>query len=400
MKQTLVEKKRTTAVTAQCGVLVAGGGIAGIAAALAAARHGADVLLVERECLLGGLATLGLVTIYLPLCDGMGNQVSFGIAEELLRLAIRHGAEAKNPAAWLKNGSLEERKKQRFEVQYNPHLFALEAERLLLGAGVNILYNTVVCATAVRRKKITHVIVENKGGRSAIETGAVVDATGDADICHLSGEQTVCFGRGNTLASWYYHFADGQIHLNLLGGAEEIAGKKTDADGARRFSGLDGFENSEMLCLSHGQTLRHILKRRETSPGYVPSVLPSIPQLRMTRRLAGARTMDESERGKSHPDGIGAVGNWRQPGPVYEIPFSTLHGNTIQNLAAAGRCISVTDPLWDITRAIPACAVTGQAAGTAAAMTNHFAKLDVQILRAALMRDGARFLQQGVTRHE
>ena len=69
-------------------VIVAGGGIAGIAAALAAAREGADVLLIEREFLLGGLATLGLVTIYLPLCDGRGHQVSFGIAEELFRLSI------------------------------------------------------------------------------------------------------------------------------------------------------------------------------------------------------------------------------------------------------------------------------------------------------------------------
>ena len=79
----ITEQERRLRVAHDCDVLVAGGGVAGIAAALAAARNGARVTLVEKQCLLGGLGTLGLVTIYLPLCDGMGRQVSFGIAEEL-----------------------------------------------------------------------------------------------------------------------------------------------------------------------------------------------------------------------------------------------------------------------------------------------------------------------------
>ena len=87
----VINETLATEIKGKCEVLVAGGGIAGIAAALAAARTGADVLLLEREYILGGLGTAGIVTIYLPLCDGMGNQVSFGIAEELLRLSIQHG---------------------------------------------------------------------------------------------------------------------------------------------------------------------------------------------------------------------------------------------------------------------------------------------------------------------
>ena len=83
-----IMENRRTAITAECDVLVAGGGIAGISAALAAARAGAKVTLLERGFMLGGLATAGLVTIYLPLDDGMGHQASFGIAEELLRLAL------------------------------------------------------------------------------------------------------------------------------------------------------------------------------------------------------------------------------------------------------------------------------------------------------------------------
>lgn len=82
-------------------IAVCGGGIAGIAAALAAARHGKKVVLLERQYMLGGLATAGLITIYLPLCDGCGKQVSFGIAEELLKMSIKHGAEARYPKNWL-----------------------------------------------------------------------------------------------------------------------------------------------------------------------------------------------------------------------------------------------------------------------------------------------------------
>ena len=381
----IIEKERKTQIAKQCGVLVAGGGIAGIAAALAAARNGADVLLVERECLLGGLATLGLITIYLPLCDGNGNQVSFGIAEELLRLSVKHGAEALYPSAWLGGGSIEERKKQRFQVQYNPHLFALEAERLLLKEGVKILYNTLICDTVVKDGKITHVIIENKGGRSAVEVKSVADATGDADICYLSGEKTVTFKQKNVLSAWYYHEAGGQVKLAPLSDNYITEDPKTERT-KRRFSGLDGFENSEMLCLSHERILKDILKKRETDPSCLPVTLPVIPQVRMTRRIEGVYTMDDKEIGVSFADCIGAIGDWRKCGPVYELPFSILYGKKIKNLITAGRCVSVTDSMWDITRVIPACAVTGQAAGTAAAMTDDFAGLDAQKLRSVLRK--------------
>ena len=84
--------------TDSCDVLVVGAGIAGVSAALAAARGGADVILAEREYAPGGMATLGLIAIYLPLCDGMGRQVSYGISEELLRLSIQYGADGPVPA--------------------------------------------------------------------------------------------------------------------------------------------------------------------------------------------------------------------------------------------------------------------------------------------------------------
>ena len=94
----LIEKLETS-VENGAEVIVVGGGIAGVAAAVAAARSGADVLLLEKGSLLGGLATNGLISWYEPLCDGHGEQLMTGLAEELLRLSIRYGDDTL-PRIW------------------------------------------------------------------------------------------------------------------------------------------------------------------------------------------------------------------------------------------------------------------------------------------------------------
>ena len=86
-------------------VIICGGGVAGIAAALAAARQGARTLLLEKEYALGGLATLGLIVIYLPLDDGEGVQMSGGIAEELLKLSLQDGPGS-IPGPWAAPASI------------------------------------------------------------------------------------------------------------------------------------------------------------------------------------------------------------------------------------------------------------------------------------------------------
>ena len=85
-------------------IAVVGGGIAGVAAALQAARCGMKTVLIEKTVLPGGLATTGLVRVYLPLCDGNGHQVSFGITEELLRASYKYGP-GDIPENW-KNGKM------------------------------------------------------------------------------------------------------------------------------------------------------------------------------------------------------------------------------------------------------------------------------------------------------
>ncbi len=363
-----------TPVSLSCEIAVCGGGIAGIAAALAAARRGRNVLLLEREYELGGLATLGLVTYYLPICDGRGKQVVYGIGEELLRLAIKHGCECARPTPWLDGGSDEEKASVRFKAGYNGPLFMLEAEKLLLNAGVRILYGTQICAAETEGDRITALMIENVSGRSAVEvTRAVIDATGDATIAQAAGAETALYSHGNTLAAWYYFINKSERKCLMLGAAEITdeqlaAGKKQPKLlSERRFGGVDGIEVSEMVQMSHAQMLKDWSRKHDADPSYLPDVLPTIPQLRMTRRIVGMAEPDLYDNAR-YTDSIGLISNWRTRGPIYELPLGCIVARGCTNLLAAGRNISVTERMWDITRVIPPCAVTGEAAGCIAAV--------------------------------
>lgn len=391
----IIHEQLHTPLTARCDVLVCGGGFAGISAALAAARQGKQVILLEKQFLLGGLGTAGLVTIYLPLCDGSGRQVCFGIAEELLRLSVSLGPEAGYPENWLNSQDPSRRsiRDPRFQVQYNPMLFAILAEQLLQKEGVSILYGTYAVGVQKNGRRIEAVIIENKSGRQAIAAGSVVDATGDCDIAHFSQAPTATFSQGNVLAAWYYSLGKAGYKLNTLGFCDIPENQKKDTDPValltpQRFAGLDGAELSEMVRRSHASTLEDLLRQRQTDGTCVPTAIATIPQVRMTRRIVGEYTLDDTQLHTFFPDSIGMVPDWRTRGPVYEVPFSTLYSRQVANLITAGRCTSVTDSMWDIMRVIPCCAVTGEAAGVAAALTDDFASLDVPRLQSALKACG------------
>lgn len=375
--------------TREYDVAVAGGGIAGIAAALAAARNGAKTCIVEKEVMLGGLATAGLIVIYLPLCDGMGNQVIYGIGEELLKLSLKYDTQTEIPECWKPSASpdLEARKKQRYSVTYNPYLFAIATEELLLAEGVDLIYDSVVTGLEMKSGAIASLNIYNKSGNITICAKSFVDATGDADLCRLSGEGTAIYQQ-NKLASWNYYF-DGKA-VKLHGLAEPLY--EPESYYKRFYDGTNYEDITQSLIDSRQMLMEDLKKKRETNPQCTPVTLPSIPLMRMTRRLVGMYELGESEERQWFDDAIGMTGDWRKSGPVFYLPYRCLHGKTVKNLIAAGRCISVTTPMWDITRVIPTCAVTGQAAGTAAAMQAQdrtgFAGLNVGRLQETLAAQG------------
>jgi hypothetical protein len=374
-------------------VAVVGGGLGGISAALAAARGGKKVILFERQFILGGLATAGLVTVYLPLCDGYGTQVSFGIAEELFKLSIKHGASGRYPENWLDGVGGKTDKDPRYMVDFNPQMFAILTEQLLLSEGVKIMYGSYVVDAEAENSIVKCIHVENKSGRCAYYVDSVIDASGDFDIGHFIEAKSEKFKSGNLLAAWYYTSGDNGYRCKQFGFAEipdEEKKTETKTLGSTRYTGLDAAEVTDMVCASHMEIYKDYLKRRESGENIELATLATIPQLRMTRRIVGDYTLSYDEQKISFSDSIGMISDWRKRGPVWEVPFRTLYSSDVKNLITAGRITSVTERMWDVMRVIPCCAVTGEAAGTAAALTNDFTTLDVKILQRKLSENGVR----------
>jgi len=385
--KSMVEKEKKIPVSGAYDVVVVGGGIAGVAAAAAASRNGAKTCLIEKEYGLGGLATLGNVIIYLPLCDGMGNQVIKGLGEELLKLSIKDGYD-EIPDCWKKrNGDKKERSEKRYRVDFNPMSYMLELEEFICKNGVKLYYDTRLCSVIKDQGLIKGLIVENKGGRSVIACGAVVDASGDADVCFHAGEKTVSLNT-NVRAGWFYYFDGKKVQLKPFTKWYNADGSFRSESG-RAFSGTDADDVTDFVLETRKMLKKELISLKKENPKIDPLFMTSIPAMRMTRRLRGKIELEESHDKHYFDDCVGMTGDWRKNGPVFYIPLRALAAVKTGNLITAGRCISAKGEGWDTMRVIPTCAVTGEAAGAASAMLcsarkKSFAELDIPRLQDLL----------------
>ncbi len=367
-------------------VVVCGGGVAGVAAALAAARKGARTCLLEKEYALGGLATLGLIVIYLPLCDGAGTLMSGGIAEELLKCSLRYGP-GDIPDVWTKeNASVEERATKRYRVQYNAASFMIAAEELLLSEGVNIFYDSRITDVMCKDNRISSVLLETKFGKRLVNGRSFIDATGDADLCWLAGEETVNDST-NRRTGWYFSYDGNDLKLNTL---SDPLYKAIPAD-SRLYSGISIEDISQHCIDGRKMILNHLQKMKEEgNPSIYPLIIPTFPGFRMTRRLAGSFEFSEDKHERCwFSDAIGMIGNWKRSGPRYSIPYRAIKASKNTNLFAVGRCCCADKSGWDLTRVIPTCAVTGEAAGVAAAiLSENEEQPKIQELQETLVKNG------------
>ncbi|MEI6148083.1 MAG: FAD-dependent oxidoreductase [bacterium] len=395
------EPSRSLPVSDACDVLVAGGGIAGVAAAVAAARQGARVCLLEKTCAVGGLATLGNVIVWMPLCDGRGRQVSGGLAEVMLKLSVadlRHDNRAARftgiPACWQFGGDVPARGKRRYETEFNPASYLLALEKLVVNAGITLLYDTRLCAVRRDGDRISHVIVENKSGRSAVACRTVVDATGDADVCFLAGEPTESLD-SNVLCGWFYSLQENGLNLHGLSNRYSPLATRENADGPF-FRGDEAGQVTAQILGTRDLIRKRLEALRVGKPDADIQLVapPTLPCFRMTRRLVGSFSLEARHVHQWFDDAVGLIGDWREAGPVYALPFSALHGVHNANLLVAGRCISADTTVWDVTRSLPGCAVTGEACGSAAALALRQTEGDVRTLSIEALQSQLR--SQGV----
>jgi len=385
-------------------VLVAGGGIAGVAAAVAAARRGARTAVVEKTILTGGLATTGLVLIYLPLSDARGRQVTFGLAEELLHRSLRYGP-GDVPADWSNPET-----PSRYRVDFSPAAFVLALDEVLAEAGVDLWLDTLICESIVEGNRVTGVEIENKSGRGALTARCVVDASGDADVAHRAGAP--CAEQDNFLSMWALGASleaagkavvagDGTdlLHRVILGGDNAGRGHPGKSP---RYSGVRGREVTEFALESRRLLREYYIEAQaaaasaEGSPEgrkqVFPLTLPAMAQFRRTRRIEGQQDLVNGMMATHFDDCVGLVADWRGGKDVWEVPYGALLPRRVTGLVTAGRCIAAAGEAWEVMRVIQAAALTGEVAGLAAAESVRLDTtpdlLDVSALQQQLAERG------------
>jgi hypothetical protein len=383
-----------TPVTGSYDVVVLGCGIAGIAAAVAARRNGASVLVVEKTVFPGGLATTGLITYYEPICDGRGNRVIGGLAEEFLHLTYRYGATDLDPK-WKEPGSHPEVRK-RYESRFNAQSFILGLDEVLEDAGATVWFDTAFCRPVVNDSVIEQVVVENKSGRQAVEAGVVIDATGDADCLHRAGVPCIVAENWLVLSSKIITLEGaaraveaGDIHKAMRGlslGGTRLG--ENAVPGKPKYRSVEATDVNDFVIESR-RLMRERMRKNDHKEMELVT-LPAMAQFRTTRRLAGEYTLREEDEGRSFEDSIGAICDFSRRGPVYEVPFRCLVSADYPNLITCGRSLSAEGHAWEVARVIPPAALTGEAAGTAAAMAGRrgWPSLSLQELQSRLAGQG------------
>ncbi|MEW6357151.1 MAG: FAD-dependent oxidoreductase [Planctomycetota bacterium] len=400
--KTITEPSREVPVVREVDVVVAGGGPAGIAAAIAAARNGAKTLLVERYGYLGGMITGSNVTWYLGFGNGK-RQVVYGIADEtVIRLDEVGGLVSDRNASGDCNSDAE--------------FVKWLSIAMLEEAGAEILLHSWVASDVTDKGTCKGIIVENKSGRQAILAKVVVDATADGDVCASAGVEMKTDNHDITLICQMegvdreraeaFKKGEPDNYAKLMKALEGQGGIAPSRGGAK-FQGRSTVDVGDLTHIENEarkKIFKGLLFLRKHVPGYEKAkVAWTCPQLgvRESRKIVGEYTitMDDILASKKADDGIGRCGAqmtgyklYDVPGLDYDIPYRCLVPQKIDGLLAAGRCISATHEAINTLRLIVPCALTGEAVGTAAALAVKQGvaprKINVSELQTTLKQQG------------
>jgi hypothetical protein len=411
-QETVREPARDIGLYGECDVLVVGGGPSGTAAAVAAARLGAEVILLERYNHLGGLATGGLVIWIDRMTDWDGREVILGFAREVLERLPKSAVAGPERGEW---GSRDPRRaaywSQRTSAFHgvvtwsptiDPERLKLVSQEMVLEHRVKLVFHSWAALPILSAGAVAGAIFESKAGRQAIRAKVTVDATGDGDLfaragaaCESDIEESDIHHCMNT--SWLFGGVDMQRWLEFKAGrAQEFTqfmqlGRerlrlfdkpfvswRNDIAlfmGPRLagFSALDPDDLTAVEIRSRRLMDAHLDFYRAHAPGFEHAhLLYSAPQLgvRHSRRLVGVSKVTRGQWSSAlvHPDEIGISPSLSPKFPNISIPYGCLVPAQLDGLIACGRHIACDPNSHSFLREIPQCWVTGQAAGVAAAL--------------------------------
>ncbi len=451
---TIVEPARQIDVIHETDVLVIGSGPAGLAAAIAAARTGVEVTLVERfGCFGGNITTVGV--------EGMAwyrhehTVEANGIGREFEERAAAMGAAVPES--------------QSLSYEIDAEGFKVVADTLVQEAGIHPMLHRAFVAPVMDGDRVLGVITESKAGREAILGRRVIDATGDADIAHRAGAPTHLAPREQLMAaSVMFHIAgvdkrrfveavaaDPQTYKDWAGNGEwsiETTGKEDDlfspflhkpfkaaldaglipSDlttiagtwGAVHDSGeltymnlvhLAGIDGTDPDDLTIGeiegrrQAMHALTALKAFTPGCEDARLRNFGMtlgVRDTRKIDAVYDLTEHdvrEQGRFddsigiYPEFIDGYGILVLPttGRYLQLPYRNLLPRRVRNLLVAGRSTGGDRVAHAATRNMAACAVLGQGAGVAAAQSLHdgceLDEVDIVAVQKELDRQGVRF---------
>lgn len=351
-------------------VVICGGGVAGIAAAVAAARQGAKTVLIEKQCLLGGLATSGLIYIYLPLCNGKGSQVTFGIAEEMLKRSVEY-SPFDVPEKWGgPKGGYSGIDGNRYQCCFSPAGFTLTLDKMLAEAGVDVWLDTLIIGADVQQRKVTAVDVANMSGTLKIAGNTFVDATGCSIVAKFAGAKVIA--ETNYITPWtlemsedpsFFHFTE-SLHVRAFGKLRPEYAMEPEYDGRK----ITEFVRSAWKMARDHYDMIPKEKRKKDYPVH----LPAMPQIRKIAHIDAVHVLGDADVYKPVEHCIGMASDWiKKEAPCWPAPYEALIPKTLDNLFAAGRCIGTNGYAWEIFRVIPNAAMTGEAAGLAAVLCSR-----------------------------
>ena len=429
------EAGRDIPVYRECDVLVVGGGPSGTAAAASAARMGANVVLMERYNHLGGLSTGGLVIWIDRMTDWAGQLVIRGFAEELFDRLPADAVAGPAPGDW---GSTDAAKAAHWSFRtaayhgivtwsptLDPERLKLLSQEIIIERGVKLVYHAWGCTPVMQDGRVAGVTFESKEGRMAIRAKVVVDATGDGDIFARAGaayvndiEEADVHHCMNT--SWLFGGVDMNRWIEFRKGQEQYSAFMAQGReacglfdrpfvswrndvalfmGPRQsgYSALDVDDLTAVEVRSHRAMAAHLDFYKQHAPGFEGAYLMlSAPQIgvRHARRLTGVDSVLRSRwpDGIALADEIGVTPAVSPKFPNISIPYGALVPVKLDGLLACGRHVSCDRNSHGFMREIPQCWITGQAAGTAAALAVAQGvqprAVDIASLQQALLDQG------------